>query len=369
MVNGKSLSRILLTAGIISTFSFANAQRSKAEIDSLIEKSNETINENHKKSLELLDSAIKFSEAVNYKKGVAKAYHNKGLIYMMREKDASSAEKYYFKALEINEAEKDSSQVALNLWCIGQNNLENLKKYDEAEKYFLEAVKINEALKRFSNVSSEYQMLGRVKNRQKKPDEAEKYYLKSIEVCERIRDFPCLIESNKITAQHFAQKKDNARAVEHFLKAIKISEEIQDSSKISTSYQSFISYLLFNEKYIEALEFLKKDSLINSEILSRKSENYSHFNAKNRLSKTLINLGDIYLEQKEYKKAEEHFLKAFEYSRDIGNKFREQDCYTGLIEAYRELEDYQKMSEYYDKRLELLKEPFNPIILKPEKKK
>ncbi len=149
-----------------------------------------------------------------------------------------------------------------------------------------------------------------------------------------------------------AQGKYN-EATENYTNALKIYENLSDSLNISKAYNNLGLVFDAQKKNDKALEYLRKDSSINSEILSREPKNTS---VKTGLSITLITIGTIFDKQKDYDKALKYYFSSLEIANKTSDKMQQSICFNNIGEAYRKKGNLSEAFDYYNKSIKINKE-------------
>ncbi|MBA3970945.1 MAG: tetratricopeptide repeat protein [Bacteroidetes bacterium] len=255
---------------------------------------------NYVKGLGYAREALELSERINYVKGVCKAnsfigdYHYDQLNY-------SDALKHYLKgaaAGEINKMYMHLSNIYNKMGIIYSNQGKN----DLSLKYFMKVAKISENQKNtkrlaiaYNNIGITYKDLGRY-------SEAKKYYEKAL-IQFKKNDFKVGI----------ASVNNGLGIISHILK--------DDEAAL---------------KYYDIA-----------------MENFRSINDTANESGILINIGDVYNDKKEYKKALDCYLKSVKVAEQNNNSDFRADGYEGLSSVYANMKNYELAFYFKNRHLAL----------------
>lgn len=253
----------------------------KAIINELISLSWDLAISDVDKSIALADSAIKLSEEINWEKGKAYAFNNKG-------------EALRFKGL-FNEA-------------LVQHNL--------ALKIFRNINLRSEIAKTESDIGIVYFSLGDFTN-------SFKHFDNSLEIYKSIEDKDGLLNVYGYIGIVFSSFDHHSKSIEYFNRAIKLAEELNDESKKATQLNNLGLTFLELKEYKNAISNFQKAV----KIFQNLDDDYNY-------SLTLGNLGLPFTELQEYKKAEEYFYQSLEYAKKLSDKYGIAHQYGNLGELF-----------------------------------
>jgi len=182
---------------------------------------------------------------------------------------------------------------------------------------------------------------------------AKKNFQKYLEIKTLKKDSLGIAKAFQNIGMVFETQGDYDKSSEYYINSLKIYENLKDSFRTSNIYRGLGLLSLKQNKFEKALESLRKDSLIKSEILLREPENIK---IKDAISNTLNFFGMIFDEQKEYEKALKYYFSSLKLSKETNNKMNESDCYNNIAVVYRKENNIEKAFEYYQKSLIINKE-------------
>ncbi|MBI4930219.1 MAG: tetratricopeptide repeat protein [Bacteroidetes bacterium] len=302
----KTLCKILFLFVSVSCFSqqskidslLSIIKKDKADTNKIIhlnDLSLEYINvSDYDSALNYSNSALKFAKQLDFKKGIAIAYYNIGIIYHNQGNYPNSLD-YYLKALKIGEELKDKNRIAK---CLGNIGIVYLYQgdYPKALNYYFKALNIDTAISDKNGMAKHLGCLGMV------------YY----------------------------KQKDYNKALDYYLKALNISEELNIKRAIPT-WLGNIGLLYYTQSdYPKALEYYFRASKMTKEL-----------GDKNGMATFLGNIGAVYSEQKKYKEAEEYLLKALVLSDSIGDLNLKMQFEEAISQVYEKMMNSSKALEHY----------------------
>lgn len=244
------------------------------------------------------EKAQALAEKLAFKKGIADALSNLGLIYFFQE-NCPKAQDYYFKALAIYQEMMDKGGIATTFSHIGL-----LYGYEgnsaKAEDYMLKALVIEQEINDLIGSANTYIAIGDIYCRQGNYPMAIEYTSRALEV---------------------SQKIDNKNIRGHILFIMGNIYETQGNYKNALEY------------YYEALPLFQET------------------NYKNGIAVCLTKIGSTYKMQGNYYNAMEAEYKALAIARKAKDKRSITLCYQELIELNIKRKNYQRAKLYADSAL------------------
>jgi serine phosphatase RsbU (regulator of sigma subunit) len=284
--------------------SFAHAQEAKAEtnltasqdtfkINQVLSQSKQYVYSNPLKMNEEADKALRFSQDINYERGVAMA-----------------------------------------LCYIGQAKLQ-LAEYNEALSFLLSALEIAERLKYEACIGLTFKLMGHIYLHQNDVDRAEEHYEKSLVIAQKTSNNELIAGIQNGIGNVFAARKDYKRALEAYFLAQKIAQKLDDKSKIADIESNIGRIYLAQGMNSLAIEFFQKGL-----------ETAKKFNNLEEVADNSLILSTYYLQ----KILPDNALIYAEISLDAAErmkaKFLIQKCLSLLSEIYGQKEEYKKAYDY-----------------------
>jgi len=308
--------------------------------------------------------------------------HNQGKIKEAF-KIGKAIEEVYDKNKSISKYDKShllDILGAITSFILGMQN--------EAEKYYLKAIEIQEELVKYnaerynSDLAISYNNIGSFYNDQGKVEKAEKYYLKAIKIWEELvkynaeRYSPALASSYNNVGIFYYNQGEAKRAEAYYLKSIEIREELvkynadKYNSNLASSYNNAGVFYHNLGEAKKAETYYLKSMKIREELVKKDAEGYSFY-----LVIIYNNIGSLYDEQGEAKKAEKYYLKAIEIYEVLYEKNAEICSselavnYNNVSLFYNEQGETEKAEEYILKAIEIMEklvkenvERFSPVL-------
>lgn len=318
--------------------------------------------------------ALRLSQKLNYKEGIAEAYHRIAIIYN-NSGEIDSSEFYYNKTLDLARELKKVRLEANTLMDIG------ILYYSQGI-YGKAMIYAEESLKKLSEADDEQGiaqvigLLGNINFYSGNFAEAQKYHLQSVQILEKGNDRARTADAMVYLASVYQALSKYDKALENLYKARIIYEDIND--------QYYLSQALNNTGYIHNRMGATDSAMIYYDLAMQKallSKNnttlnlvYNNFGsvmkAQNKLDKSLdyfrkslalaekhndqiliasaySNMGEIYSLQGDYSNAQLNFNLGLKLAREIGAKDNLRTIYLGLSEMYTNMGNFAKALDYY----------------------
>jgi len=294
--------------------------------------------QDYDKALKYIYESEKLSTAMNYTYGIAEITYYKSLIYASKN-DYINAVTGYAKSKALFGNLKDTLGIARVNNSIGLIEIKR-GNYSKGLQYSLSA--INELEKR--NLKPElalaYNNLAKAYFNINVQEKAIEFYIKALQLQIELKQKGAIIESNSRLAELYSSKQEFRKSIEYYETVLKHVGDSNDSIKGSILPKLGGEYLKFND-YDKATKYLLEGLSLN-----RKTKN------KTGLTIALNNLGELNLNLKKTKLAEEQLLEAGSLAKSINNNQE-------LLRFYRLMKDldstkkdffgaYIWQREYYD---------------------
>jgi len=293
---------------------------------------------------------LRLGEVHNDPKFLSRAYKFNAEIF---EKEAKyeDAIKYYNKAYQIYQIEKDSFQISETLKFIGRVYSDKGDSKN-ALKYYLKSDSLKETLNDLRGKASIYNSIGALYYDARNFKEALSYYQKSLNIAEDLQ-FKYAIGIlhmnigniyNQLDSVNYWQVDSNlslsenrkAKAKEHYLISLKISESLHDLQGMSNIYLS-----LGTVDSLKSIEYLKKSLSIRQDIGDVKGQ-----------WEVLKNIAATYFNKNKYKKARVFSEKALSIAIENNLITAEEKSHQQLANIYKKLNEYklayQALLDYAD---------------------
>lgn len=282
------------------------------------------------------NDALLLAEKLDFKKGIATAYHILGVVHW-NASDFKMALEYYQKALTIN---KDIDYKKGIAWDLGDIGLTYgaLGDFPRELDYFLQALNINEQQNTQDAIAWNLRRIGVVYNSLSDFNKALEYFQKSLLLEEKIGNKQSIANNTLLIGQVYLSKRYYPEALKIFLDALNIAKETGNREIMSSVYNDLGDVHNALGNYSEAL----KNYFIAIKLLEEIED-------KNNLGLTYSLIARIYIKENKYQVAREFLNKALMLSEETGSLLNYQSIYKGLAELENALGNYKKALEYKDR--------------------
>lgn len=276
------------------------------------------------------NKAIELGKQLDFKKGIAQAYNDMGILYYDKQ-DFATAIKLYNQAYLIRTELKDDKGVAALYNKIGVV-YQKEARFDSALLYAQKALAIYEKLKDKIGISYSLNNMGIVNQNVGNIDEALKYQEQSIAIKEEIHDKLGLAGSYVNVGNIYLLKKDITKAKEFYEKAEVICRKIGDPEYLSNSINNLSAIYQKIGDYKKALPLAQESFDIRTKLGDTKGQ-----------VSCLVNMGSILTDYHQYKQAEEKYLLGLQLADTLASCLPEKaKLYDGLSSLYDLMGDYKK---------------------------
>ena len=186
----------------------------------------------------------------------AATYHQLGII-AQEERDFSTAEKWYLKSLEIEERRGNERGAASTHHQLGRIAQEQ-RDFSAAEKWYLKALEIEERRGNEQGAASTHHQLGIIAEEQRDFSAAEKWYLKALEISQRLGDEHGAAGTYHQLGILAEEQRDFSAAEKWYLKALEIKERFGDEHAAASTYGQLGLAAVRQEQFVEAGRWLLK---------------------------------------------------------------------------------------------------------------
>jgi class 3 adenylate cyclase/uncharacterized protein HemY len=286
------------------------------------------------KSYQYAEEAVRLSEEIDYKEGLAYGYMNIGNYYT--EQGAyDNAIKYFEHSLEVYKKLGNVTGEKNILNNIG-NVHRYLGNYDKALEYFFISLRMSEETEDKKGIAYALNNIGIIYALQGNYDKVLEYFTRTLELSEEIGDKKGVASSLNNIGLVYEELGDYDKALEYHEKSLKIKKEIGNKNGISSSLRNIGNIYTQIGRLEDALNSHLKAFKIQKEI-----------GDKNGMAHAAISIGDIYVDTKEFNKALDFFNQALSLAKEIKAKALIKDSYERLSELYEMKNDAGKALEYY----------------------
>lgn len=288
------------------------------------------------------EEALKLSQKIDYRRGMALSTMYIGIV-AKTQSEYAVASKRFKEALAIYEELNDNEGIAK---C--SNNLGNVFReqgqHEEALKYYLKALSIFENLNNKEQIGVMFNNIALVHYELGNNAKSLEFHAKSLKIKQELNDLPGISASYNNMGTVFRNQNEPDRALEMFQNSLKLDEQLNDRYGIAVSLNNIGLIHYSKNNFEEALNHYFKALEVSRSI-----------DFKDGTSLAMIGIGDVYNDQDKYANALSFFERSLAISKEANLRSRMKDCYAGIARAYYGLGNYQKAYDYF-KDFSLLKD-------------
>jgi class 3 adenylate cyclase len=211
---------------------------------------------NFPEALKWYNEAITIQKETGDKRGLANALNNIGAVYF-EQGNYAEALKQQFAGLKIREEIGDQYGIAASHNNIG-NNYYSLRKYDKAKEHYESALLLRRKINDKAGVAAMYGNIGLLYSEQGMHQKALEQYQLSLKMNEEIGDKNAIAHSTNIIGTSYLDVGDPEQALTYFSKAFDLFSQIGNQSGVAdvSRHIGHSKLLLKNEK--EGREWIMK---------------------------------------------------------------------------------------------------------------
>lgn len=223
--------------------------------------------------------ALRMSEEVGDKRGVAAVLSNMGIVYYDLQQYPKAIE-HYEKARKINEQMGNQAFLSNNLGNLG-NSYSALKQYATAIEYYKKAIVINDALGNIGNKSINLGALGSMHYQMRQYDEAIHYINQAEVLARQLHDDRNIAHAVALLGDIYLAKAKSAKSAgeratwleksqHQFETVMPMDKSMMNFKEIASNYLQMAEIASLSGKYQDALSYYKqgskfKDSVFNQD--------------------------------------------------------------------------------------------------------
>ncbi len=323
---------------------------------------------NYQKSLQYANQAIDICSkslvpnSRPVKKGLANAINQIGIVYL-NQSNYQKALSEFNKSLSIKEAIVDKKGIASTLNNIGVIYLYTGDHYKALDK-FVRSLAIRKEIQDNHGLASGHNNIALVYSALGDYGKAlEEDYI-ALQIYDDIKDQNSNEYANTLMniGVLYNDQGNHQKALDHYFKALKITESLGNKKSIGNLLNNIGNIYTKNGQAIKDVandELLKKKKLEYNNMALQ--QYYRSLKVKEEIKDvdgiagTYMNIGGVYSDQKDYKKASDQFLKALKIEEEIGQKQGISLCNQNLGALCMMTKEYSEARVYLDKALNLSK--------------
>lgn len=322
---------------------FHHTQNNSEKVDLLTGLANKYFTIDNDTALYYINNALKLSESINYKKGVAKSFKLIG-TYNYYNFDYPKALESYKKSLNLYEEIEDDKGISKCLHNIGfiywkQNNHEKSLEYYNKSLLLFEVLGDNPSIADcLNNIGLIYWNLGEY-------DKALEYYDQSLAVFEELNNKRGIAQCLFNIGQIYRSRGNYPVALDYCNKSLLIVEELGDKKRIAQRLNLIGLIHSHQNNYTLAIESYSESLQLNEEIQEREGK-----------ASCLNNLGNIYKQKGELDQAIKSYNEALNIFEEIKFQSGVATALTNIGLIHTTKENYSLALEYLFKALNVNEE-------------
>ncbi len=301
--------------------------------------------------------ALKLSEELNWKKGIAKSLELLGSHHYSKG-DYSSAMENYSASLEVYERLNDKTGTAVIFSNIGLV-YKQWGEHSDALDYYFKALKINEEIKNKHGIALNLGNVGLVFMNQREYNKALDYFTRALKIDENEKNKPGIARHLGNIGIIHKYLKDYPKALDCFTKALAMNEEMGRKSGIANNLGNI--GIIYEEQgnSQKALEYYFKTLKIYEKSGNKKSIAHTLANIGSHISKVADTLPSTTVRNTKYREAEKYLKRALGLAEEAGALREINTASRNLTNLYDKTDRYQLALTYYKKYIATRDSIFN----------
>lgn len=287
------------------------------------------------------NKALQIASLISTQKYKASAYNNIGNIYYSKG-NYTLALKNYTASLKINEILKNKKDIAGSYLNIGiiyyyQNN------YSEALKNYYASLNLREQIGDKEGIANSYTNIGLVYDDPDNYPEALKNYFIALKIYEKIGDRKGIAASYNNIGRIYNSQENYSEALKMYSASLKINEEIGNRYGTAFSYNNlgniYWNQVNYPELNLTGKSLNKTKPIDPKDLLNRSFKNYlealkirEETGDKQGTVESFIGMGNVQMDLRKLKEAQDYLNKALNLSIDLGSKEWIKESYSRLEE-------------------------------------
>jgi two-component system, sensor histidine kinase PdtaS len=285
------------------------------------------------KAFPYANEALKLSEKIAFKSGIAKSYDVMGDLYRWQS-NYIQAKEYYFKAFDLFKELNDQRGMSSAANYIGLM-YDNGAEYADALKFYYVSLRINEKLKDKASIAISYNNIGGVNDLFGNYEEALNFYFKSLKLKEEMKNLPGVANTNNNIGEVYKKSGQYEEAMKYYLKSLQLKKTLNNKTGMANTLNNIGDVYLLKSDYIQSLNYYQQSL----ELFRALDDKAGRATVNN-------NIGVLYYKMKQYSKAEEHLKKGLSLALEIGLTLEERKAYYTLSEISEATGNYKQANEY-----------------------
>ncbi len=307
----------------------------------------------------LSQEALQLAQQIDFKKGIGNALHNLA-NYHWRKGNLAQALKFYNKADQVWEKIGDKNNRASTMGNIGVIYADQ-GNYPKALDAYFKALKLSRQLKNTEDIGTWLYNIGNVYFEQNNYSKARSFYKKALQQFRKIDNKRGIAGNFGSIGIIYSKQKKYAKALDYFRKALRISKKIGNKRLVASWYSNLgTMYLdiyeadtMVHERKgpTEQYTALTRHTLLDSAIAcqERAYTIRKAMGAKESLTLSLVNIGDILGHQQHYTKALQRYRLGYKLADSIGSLPSQKKLAKRLYRTHKEMGANNKALRWHER--------------------
>jgi len=286
------------------------------------------------KGIDYAEQALKIAKQINFKSGMAGAYHALGSI-KANVGDYDKALEFLSKDLYLTTELGNKKGMGTSLNSIG--NIYAMRgDYDKALEFYFKALVIKEELGDKKGMASGYGNVGNVLFLKGDNDKALEFYLKDLALFEEMGNKKGMADSYNNIGLVYGQKKEFSKALEYYFKDLEITKELGDKQGEADSYGNIGIVMAEMGSLNKAQEYYLKSFDIRKELEDKQG-----------MADSYNSIGNLYLKQNRLKEAKEYQLNSLALAKELNAKPAMMSAYMALSLCDSAMGNFKEAYQYH----------------------
>ena len=299
--------------------------------------------------MQYAEQASSLAEKLHFKLGIVLALQEMGSVFQ-KIKDYKTAISYYQKTIDLSETEGYNTGD-INFYPALLNLYFYLGDYPNAMETISKEMTIAEKMNDKERIAHCNNILGYIYFKQENFNEAENYYNRYINNAKKLKDSALLAHALGEITDVYTRQGKYKQSIDVIFTIIKICDTllIDTGTPITVLIRSKIPQFKAKALYRLGMAYKFAGDLPKALQFSLEAIEFSNRNpaSKYDVASYYINAGDVFKEQKDFKKAIEYIGYGFNLSREIQHRENTRDAAEILSQTYAALQQYDSAFYFY----------------------
>jgi two-component system, sensor histidine kinase PdtaS len=342
----KSTHFLLIALFLLPLFNYGNEEKADSllriistanpdtfKVNSLIELATILKRTDTQKAFPYANEALKLSEELFFKPGIARSYNIIGDLYRWQA-NYMKAKEFYFKAFDLFKELDDLKGMSSASNYIGLM-YDNEGQYPDALKFYYVSLRINEKLKDKESIAISYNNIGGVNDLLGNYEEALNFYFKSLKLKEEAKNHAGVANTNNNIGEVYKKIGNYDEAMKYYLQSLQQKKALNNKTGMANTLNNIGDVYLLKSDFGQSLLYYQQSLDLLNEL-----------NDKAGRATVNINIGILYEKMHKYPEAVSYLQKGLSLAIELGLTLEIRKAYLALAEIAEATGDYKKANEY-----------------------